>query len=210
MTQIGDVPDPQRQLRAALDQTQRQVAAIQSTDLNQSTPCGEYDVRTLLAHLIAVLRKLEVVGRGGDMARVTDPADDLADDWADVFRRARIDLDQIWAPGSVLDTNYSVPWGSMTGHELLDAYAHEFTVHAWDLSRVTGLDNELDPVLATAALDWYSRNVPADSRPEGGPFAPAVAVADDADEYTRLAGFVGRLVSPTPVSRPPPRCSRSS
>jgi hypothetical protein len=80
----------------------------------------------------------------------------------------------------------------MTGREFLDAYAHEFTVHAWDLSRVTGLGNELDPLLAEAALDWYLLNVPADARPAGGPFAPAVTVDDDAGVYTRLAGFAGR------------------
>ena len=194
MTRTPEVRDPRPQLLAALDQVQRQVEAIGSADLSRPTPCADYEVRTLLAHLVAVLRKLTMVGQDGDMAQVTDPADDLGDDWADMFHRARADFHQVWAPDSRLGTSYALPWGRMTGSELLDSYAHEFTVHAWDLSRVTGRGNELDPVLAEAALDWYSRNVPAEDRSEGGPFAPPVAVAKDADAYTRLAGFLGRRV----------------
>jgi uncharacterized protein (TIGR03086 family) len=194
MTRTAGRPDPRPRLFAALDQAQRQVDGVGSADLSRPTPCAEYEVRTLLAHLVAVLRKLAVVGQGGDMAQVTDPADDLGDDCAAMFHRARADFHRVWAPGSTLSTSYALPWGRMTGSELLDAYAHEFTVHAWDLSRVTGRVSELDPMLAKAALDWYARNVPAHDRPEGGPFAPPVAVAKDADAYTRLAGFLGRPV----------------
>lgn len=194
MTDSGAPGDPRPQLGAALDQTQHQVDAIDPADLTQPTPCAEYDVRTLLAHLVAVLRKLEVAGHGGDLTEVTDPADEATDDWRNAFHRARSRLEQIWADDSALGSSYTLPWATMTGHELLDAYAHEFTVHAWDLSRVTSRGNDLDPMLAKAALDWYSRNVPADARSEGGPFGPVVAAADNADIYTRLAAFVGRPV----------------
>lgn len=149
---------------------------------------------TLLAHVVAVLRKLAAVGRGDDMSAVTDPADDITDGWPDEFRRARRDLEQVWAPDAMLGKSHTLSWGTMTGRELIDAYAHEFTVHAWDLARVTGRVNDLDPVLAEVALDWFTRNVPAAARSDDGPFGPVVEVADDADAYTRLAGYVGRPV----------------
>lgn len=82
----------------------------------------------------------------------------------------------------------------MTGRELLNAYAHEFTVHAWDLARVTGRLHDLDPALAEAALDRYAHNVPAHSRSDDGAFSPIVEVAEHADAYTRLAGYLGRPV----------------
>jgi uncharacterized protein (TIGR03086 family) len=191
---IDGTADPRPQLHAALDQTQRQVDAVQPHHLDRPTPCTEYDARLLLAHLVAVLRKLTIVRQGGDMTQVADPANDATADWAAAFRHARAELDQQWAAETTLSAGYTLAWGTMTGRELLDAYAHEFTVHAWDLARVTGCGEDLDPRLAEAALAWYSLNVPADNRAQPGPFAPAVPVAADADPYIRLAGFVGRPV----------------
>lgn len=186
--------DPRPRLSSALDQTQRQLDVLNVDDLSRSTPCADYDVGTLLAHVIAVLRKLTAVGRGEDMTAVTDPANDITDGWGDEFRRARTGFEQVWAADAALEPSYTAPWATMSGRELLEAYTHEFTVHAWDLARVTGRVHDLDPVLAEAALDWYTSNVPADSRSEDGPFGPVVEVGADADIYTRLAGYVGRPV----------------
>ncbi|SDT07862.1 TIGR03086 family protein [Brevibacterium sandarakinum] len=184
--------DPRPQLAASLDQVERQIDSMKPDDLGRPTPCAEYDVRTLLAHLIAVLRKLTAVRAGDNFAEVTDPADDLDDDGRSAFRHARAELERAWTPDAALEDKYTLPYGTMTGRELLDAYTHEFTVHAWDLCRALGDGDDLDPELAVAALDWYTLNVPADDRSEGGPFGPAAAVSDDADPYTRLAAFVGR------------------
>ncbi len=184
--------DPRPQFAAALDQVERQVGAMEPDDFGRPTPCAEYDVCGLIAHVVAVLRKLTVVKNGGDMTQVSDPADDLTGDHSEAFRQARADLEQVWASDSALDDDYTLAWGTMTGQQVLDAYTHEFTVHAWDLSRATDRGGKFDPALAEAALDWFCRNVPAEGRSEGGPFAEPVAVSDDADPYTRLAAYVGR------------------
>ncbi|SDS78447.1 TIGR03086 family metal-binding protein [Microlunatus soli] len=145
--------DPRRQICAALDQTQRQVDAVHPSQLALPTPCAEFDLKMLLAHLVAVLRKLTLVGDGRDMTLVTDPANDVVEECADVFRSARSEFDQVWAADGKLGEDFALVWGTMTRNELLDAYTHEFTVHAWDLAQVTGRRVELDPVLAHAALD---------------------------------------------------------
>lgn len=124
--------DPRPQLGAALDQIEGQIDTLARKDLDRPTPCTEYDVRTLLAHLVAVLRKLTAVHEGGDATQVPDPAEDVADDEVGAFRRARTDLEGAWALDTDLGKGYSMAWGTMTGHELLDAYTHEFTVHSWD------------------------------------------------------------------------------
>lgn len=76
MTEAGETSDPRPRLAAALDQTQRQVDAIGPDDLDRSTPCAEYNVTRLLDHLVAVLRKMALVGSGGDMIQISDPAED--------------------------------------------------------------------------------------------------------------------------------------
>lgn len=184
--------DPRPQMRSALDQTEQQVEALADDDLSRATPCAAYDVQTLIAHLVAVLRKLATVGRGGPMSAVSDPAVDLTGLLLEEFRRARTDLEDVWADDAALDRDHTLVWGVLTGRELLDAYAHEFTVHAWDLARATGREQDLDPVLAEAGLDWFARNVSPDDRSDDGPFGPVVEVSADADVHTRLAGFVGR------------------
>ncbi|WP_147915837.1 TIGR03086 family metal-binding protein [Ruania zhangjianzhongii] len=192
MAVVDATVDPRPQLARALDQVEHQIAELRPHDFGRSTPCAEYDARTLLAHLVAVLRKLEVVRHGGDMTQVNDPATDLHGDEDAAFRHARTAFERAWEADSALGPDYTLAWGTMPGRALLDAYTHEFTVHAWDLSQVTGRGDDLDPVLAHAALDWFSRNVPAEDRSEDGPFAPVVAIANDAGPYARLAAFVGR------------------
>jgi uncharacterized protein (TIGR03086 family) len=194
MTESADSTDPRPLLSSALDQTQRQVDAFGADDLSRPTPCTNYDGGTLLAHIIAVLRKLAAVGRGEEASTVADPATDITDAWGDEFRQARIGFEHVWSADTALDKSYTLPWATMSGREVLDAYTHEFTVHSWDLARVTGRVNDLDPVLAEAALDWFTNNVPPDSRSDDGAFASVVEVGADADVYTRLAGYVGRPV----------------
>lgn len=186
--------DPRPGLAVSLDQVERQIEAMAPDDLSRATPCAEFDARTLIAHLVAVLRKLTVVRAGGEFAGVADPADDLPDDGRSALLHSRAALDRAWTPDAALEARYVLPYGTMTGRELLDAYTHEFTVHAWDLAQVTGREGDLDPALAEAAREWFVRNVPAGERGEGRPFAEPVDVADDAEPYTRLAACVGRSV----------------
>jgi hypothetical protein len=63
-------------------------------------------------------------------------------------------------------------------------------IHTWDLARATGLDDTLDPdevhrfVKGMEPMDQVIR--------QGGQYGPRVEVPADADEQTRLIGFVGR------------------
>ena len=79
-------------------------------------------MRTLVAHLVAVLRKLTVVAGGGDMCAVPDPADDPYAGEGRTFRLARADLDRAWSADATLGDGYALPWGGMSGRQLLDAY----------------------------------------------------------------------------------------
>lgn len=194
MTETDEAVDPRPRLSAALDQTQRQLDTFGVDDFGRPTPCGDYDAGTLVAHIIAVLRKLAAAGRGQDTSAVADPATDVSGGWGDAFRGARSDFEQVWAADAALGRSCTLPWAIMPGREVLDTYTHEFTVHSWDLARVTGHVNDLDPVLGDAALDWFRNNVGADDRSDDGQFGPIVEVDAGADVYTRLAGYVGRPV----------------
>lgn len=160
--------------------------------LDNSTPCADYDVRRLLGHVVAVLRKLARVGVGGDARDVADPVANIDDGWAAAFDQARGELERVWADDAMLDQMFTLPWATLSGRAVLDAYTHEFTVHSWDLAHATGRLTELDADLAARALVSFREFVPAERRAEQGPFGPPVPVAHDADPYTQLAAYLGR------------------
>ncbi|MBO8197360.1 TIGR03086 family metal-binding protein [Streptomyces smyrnaeus] len=186
--------DPRPTFVRALDQAGKQVAAVRPDELTGRTPCADYDVRALLGHVVSVLHKLARVGTGGDARGVPDVIDGVADDgWASAFARARGEVERVWADDGQLDRMVELPWATLPGRDVLEAYTHEFTVHSWDLAYATRRLAELDPELAGQALEAFSKFAPPEARSEqGGPFSPVVPVPDDADVYTRLAAYLGR------------------
>ncbi|WP_142053028.1 TIGR03086 family metal-binding protein [Pseudonocardia kunmingensis] len=185
--------DPRPLFARSLDQTDQQVAAVCPDELGNPTPCADYDVRALLGHVVAVLHKLARVGAGADVRGAPDVVDGIGDDgWADAVTRARGEVERVWADDRMLERMVTLPWATLPGRDVLDAYAHEFTVHSWDLAHATDRLADLDPDLAAQALEAFPRFAPPEARSEQGSFAPVVPVPDDADAYTRLAAYLGR------------------
>jgi uncharacterized protein (TIGR03086 family) len=98
--------------------------------------------------------------------------------WATTFRSGADDLIHHW---------HGVPAEEAAGAGWQTA---EMAVHSWDLSRALGLSAPLDDEVAGAALVFMQASLTDENR--GPVFAPAVAVADDAAPYDRLAAFAGR------------------
>ncbi|WP_419993836.1 TIGR03086 family metal-binding protein [Streptomyces boninensis] len=187
------VPDPRPLFAQAVDQAEQQIAAVRPTELGLSTPCDDYDLRALLGHMLAVLRKLARAGAGEDAREVGDVIEGIADtDWLKAFTETRAEVEAIWADDTLLDRMVTLPWGTMPGRAVVDAYTHEFTVHSWDVAHATGRLNDLDPSLAIQALNAFTEYAPPESRSEEGKFGPVIEVPDDADPYTRLAAYMGR------------------
>lgn len=184
--------DPRPLFSRALEQTGDQVRAVRAGDLTKATPCSEYDVRALLGHIVAVLRKIATVGGEGDVRDMPDVVHSPDDDWEEAFKRARSEVEQVWANDAVLDRTLALPWAQMPGRDVLDAYAHELTVHSWDLARATGREAYLDPELGASAMAWFETEMPAGSRAGEDRFGAVVDAPEGADVYTRLAAHTGR------------------
>ncbi|MDA3647454.1 TIGR03086 family metal-binding protein [Saccharopolyspora indica] len=186
-------PDPRPLFSRSLDQIGRQVAAVRPDELGNRTPCTDYDVRALLGHVVSVLRRLALAGAGTDFSEVPGVVVGIDDDgWSDAFARARDEVERVWGDDEVLDRAVDLKWATMPGRTVLDAYTHEFTIHSWDLAHATGRLADLDPDLATRALEVLPTFAPPETRSAEGTFAPVVQVPEDADTYTRLAAYTGR------------------
>jgi uncharacterized protein (TIGR03086 family) len=190
---VQTVHDPRPLFARSLDQTEQQVAAVCPHELSNRTPCADYDVRALLGHVVAVLHKIARVGAGADIRDAPDVIDGIDDDgWPGAVTQARGEVERVWADDRTLDRMVTLPWATLPGRAVLDAYTHEFTVHSWDLAHATDRLAELDPDLAAQALDAFPKFAPPEARSGQGQFGPVVPVSDDADVYTRLAAYLGR------------------
>jgi len=185
------------------------IAAVRPDQLAEPTPCDEFDVRHLLAHLVLALDRVATVGRGDDPFSVVDPLDEVVDDrWGEAWAATAHEVMRVWADDRVLVTDLRLPWTTLPGAEALAVYTNEITVHTWDLATATGQTPAWDPSVLEVAFAAMQRELPAEGRIEsfeaarqamppeapafGPPFAAAIEVAADAPLIDRLVAFNGR------------------
>ncbi len=169
------------------------VDGVRPDQLTDPTPCDEFDVRTLLGHLLTTARRARVIAGGGSVAEVPPVVTDVPDaELAATYRRDADAALAAWADDALLEELVSVPWGSVPGAGAIWGYLNETLVHGWDLAVATGQPSEADPDLAGAALAAAQRFIPAGPRDPEVPFADAVSPAPGAGPTEQLANWSGR------------------
>src|SRR5215207_10181702 len=114
----------------ALDQTQAMIDTIGADDLNLPTPCAEYDVRTLLGHLMTVVGRIDLALTGNDplsIPTVTPGVTDFPATW----KERRATLDETLSDTTVLDRTCKLPWGTLPSTAAIAVYTGELTTHSW-------------------------------------------------------------------------------
>jgi uncharacterized protein (TIGR03086 family) len=164
-------------LSRALAQTSHVLSDIPDDKLSDATPCRDWDVAQLIAHVVADSHNFVAMATGGQPDWSAAPS--LPDDWAGAFGAGAAELIRVWRES-----------GEAASPQAVDMQTAEFAVHAWDLVRATGASMELDPEVAERGLALMSGSLTADNR--GQAFAPAVAPPENANVYDRLAAFAGR------------------
>ncbi len=200
--------DPRASLARAVALASAVIGAVRPDQMALPTPCGDFDVRGLLAHSVSVLDRVAVIGRGGNVFEVPDRAGLVADDaWLDRWRQAAHAVQEAWSDDAVLARTVQVPWTTMSGADAAAIYTNEVTVHTWDLATATGQRPAWDPEVLEVCLASIHRELPDAERsamweqvagqlpdPAGfiPPFGDAVPVADDAPAIDRLVAWNGR------------------
>ncbi|MFH8621631.1 TIGR03086 family metal-binding protein [Streptomyces vietnamensis] len=202
MTQMENTPrstaapdataDPRQGLLKAIALAGRTVAAVRPEQFDGPTPCPEFTVRRLAGHLVAVLRRIALAGRGGDVTSLSTVADDLADtEWQEAWDTAVREVEAAWADPAVLGRILTLPFGSLPGAAAAAVWTSEFTVHTWDVATATGQFPDWDPELVAISYAAMRRGLPAGPR-DGAPFGAAVDVDADAPAIDRLVAWCGR------------------
>jgi uncharacterized protein (TIGR03086 family) len=176
-------------LGRALDQTGTIVEGVRQDQWDLPTPCTDWDVRTLVGHLVRGNENTAAVAEGRE--RQPHPIADVGDDPKEAFRRTAPELIRAWREHGELDRPYQTPLGMMPGRALLTLRLADNITHGWDLARATEQTPPYDDDLVQTALTFAQATL-SGNRPPGGAFAPSVATPDDIPAIDRLAAFLGR------------------
>ena len=166
-------------LSRALDQAGDVLEAVHPDDLGRATPCTDWDVAHLVAHLVADPVNLLALGRGEEVDWSAEPPL-LASGWAQEFRNRADDLIHHW---------HQVDDDAAAG---ADFHTAEIATHTWDLVRAIGYHGPLDTEVAERGLAFMSATMKPEMR--GKAFHPEVEAPAGAGPSARLAAFTGRPV----------------
>ena len=166
------------------------VRKVHSDQLDDPTPCSEWDVHDLLHHITWSNLWIGPLVDGRDLAEVapTLEGDVLGDDPVtttltgideanDAFDRAGDRLVQL-SRGMTPATVYCFE------------RMNDIVVHNWDLARGIGVEVELDEECMQAALDGFRPMEPA--LRAAGELGPDIEVPNDAPLQVRYLAFFGR------------------
>jgi uncharacterized protein (TIGR03086 family) len=170
----------------------KRVAQVRDDQWGNPTPCRDWDVRTLVAHLTDEQRWVPYLLNGGAVSDAGDrfAGDPLGDDprgaWASAAAAAR---DAFHAEGA-LDHTVSLSYGVVSARDYIWEMTVDAAVHAWDLARGTGGDEHLDPELVRRIHAETEKDVARLAA--SGRFDPPVPTPGHVDLQVRMLALFGR------------------
>lgn len=169
------------------------LAATGRTEYRRPTPCPEWDVGDLVAHVVAGNLKYIEIASGGNWTRAV-PAVDEVDDAVATYRRTSEAMREAWEEPGARAREIDLPFGRGPAESALYIHLGETLVHGWDLAVACGRRPVFDDPVVQASLTQYKSWLPPE-RSGQTPFSDAVAVADDAPLLDQLAAYLGRDVA---------------
>jgi len=150
-------------------------------DLDAKTPCDEWDLRTLLDHMLETQNYFLSSARGEDASPPSPtPPKLISDDPAADFRHTREEMLAAFAEPGVVEK---------TGPALGIAFSDQL-LHGWDVARASGQDDTMPDGLPEAAYEVIHGRFTDDQRK--GVFKSEVSVPPDASPQQKLLAYSGR------------------
>jgi uncharacterized protein (TIGR03086 family) len=179
--------DAERYERVAQGFTTR-LSGVQAEQWESPTPCTEWTVRDLVAHVVDTHHRVLSTLDGSEPVSV-DADGDLTAQWTEVTGEILAAVqDPERGPKVVRGFTGEAPFESLVG----GLACSDTIIHTWDLARATGQDEKLDPSAIAHCqilLEGFGEGI---RRPGG--FSAAIPTAPDADAQMRFLHFTGRRV----------------
>jgi uncharacterized protein (TIGR03086 family) len=160
---------------------------------DQPTPCSEWDVRDLVAHVVDEHRWIAPLLAGRSIAEVAAELDDdvlgsdLRSAWARWSSESAAAVDALGDGDLIVHLSF----GDTPASEYLAQLTTDHLVHSWDLARAIGGDQHLDAGLVAWVGAWFAA-VEGDYR-AAGMIGERPVVPTDASTRTQLLAMTGRV-----------------
>jgi uncharacterized protein (TIGR03086 family) len=191
-TDASNAKDGPALMAAAAAETARVVAGAMNTALDQTTPCRDWDLRTLLNHTILwTAYSAERRAHGESVAEELMSRDFTADPGFAQDYEAQIEKAvQAWSDPQAWEGDRNVMGSAMPAADIAAMLIMEMVLHGWDVARATGQDYHADDELAQAVLATVKAQGDMFRQYQG--FAAIIPVPDDASAFDRALSLSGR------------------
>jgi len=171
------------------------VAGVGAEQWHDETPCSEWDVRSLVHHLLYEQRWVPPLFEGLTISQVGDrlEGDLMGDDastWAGLLASSIEEAHAAVEEAGALNRTVHLSFGDTSGQEYVMQLTADLAIHAWDLARATGQDEAIDPDAVALLLPWAEAN--AELLVASGMFGSPIDLDPNAPDDVRLLGLVGR------------------
>jgi uncharacterized protein (TIGR03086 family) len=170
-----------------------QVREVDGDEWFAPTPCADWDVRMVVAHVVVGDAQLPLLVNGEKVPLVEefDPSV-LGSNPLAAWRGTALAAIRAFARPGALAERYAHPIGHITGRRIIGFRITDSLVHSWDIARAREVDVLLDPEIAEYCLDFWQPM--ASGLPASGYFGPAMLPPDGADPGLRLLSLLGRTL----------------
>ena len=143
--------------RRASDEFVSRALGIGPEDWERPTPCADWDVRTLVHHLVAEERWVLPLMAGATIDEVGDAlsGDLLGDDPARSISEAAAEAEAAVAGSRPPGGKVHLSYGDEDPDEYIRQVVADHVVHAWDLAVAIGVDARLDGELVDEVAAWF-------------------------------------------------------
>jgi uncharacterized protein (TIGR03086 family) len=189
---------PNSSVAAAATETANVVRRVRADQLDAPTPCRDWDVRTLVNHLLQVVRALDLAGRGEPVPGELWERDLMSGGGSGRFDDEVRGAVAAWADPAAWERTVTMGGGGMPAAFVATMLTSDLVIHGWDLARATGRDYRCDD----AAAELTHRFV-AETGEQGrgmGIYGAPVPIGADAPPLDRALALSGRDPQWTPPS----------
>jgi uncharacterized protein (TIGR03086 family) len=163
----------------------------------EPTPCTEWNVRTLIGHLIATRQAYCALLEGAPAADLMSFAARQGEaggtDPVATLRSAVQSVRAAFAEPGALERTVHHPLGEMPGSQLLALLVMDSVIHSWDLATAIGVEAGLDEQLVEQVHGFLAPRAEGGGLYARGSFAPpARPLPDGATPLERLIHLAGR------------------